>query len=227
MCLIIVKPKGATIPWKHIEAASYGNPDGFGISITDYDIGAVQSYKTTEWNEFTNAAQHIVADPNIPAVIHLRLATHGSVSTSNCHPFTTSHGYAFHHNGIFDASLTPNRHKNETDSEAFMRTYIDRTIVPNDISWIEPLMGTYNKAVIHTPDAIHILNEKAGHWYDGCWYSNYGYTTLNSKYDYFDVEDDIIEYLELNLPNANPLAKRMIISQVEEYLNWSIMRTVK
>lgn len=92
-----------------IEACARANRDGFGFCTPS------KSYKTLSFRKFKTELENVRFDE--PCIMHFRLATHGSVKKSNCHPFNIGDTW-FAHNGIL--SVEPMRDK--TDSEtAFVR----------------------------------------------------------------------------------------------------------
>ena len=112
MCVIIVKPRGIQMPSESILRAAYNvNSDGCGfVSENDY-------FKTLNYSQFITRLRKCNTDENV--IIHFRLATHGSVKVSNCHPFINK-GLFFAHNGILDIKPTGDT----TDSETALRKYI-------------------------------------------------------------------------------------------------------
>ena len=115
MCVICIIPKGVELPTRDELTAMYRcNPDGMGFCTP-----TVQ-YRGLSFSKFLNKLRK--RDINEPCIMHFRLATHGSVKPSNCHPFYDgSTGTYFAHNGIL--SVTPKG--DMTDSEfAFKRILV-------------------------------------------------------------------------------------------------------
>lgn len=178
MCIIIAKPKGTIVPFEHVTNAAGINQDGIGIS-TRNGKPKVKIDKYLSLKAFRADYEAVLNNPDVEAVIHLRYATHGSVSLSNVHPFKTSHGYALHHNGVF----TIQTEADKTDSECFKETYFDKVTadrVKGDVfkGFIEPIMER-SKIALHTDTGILLFNESYGHWHEGVWYSNYGYESYD------------------------------------------------
>lgn len=112
MCILVVKNSGVRkMTDKEIRTCGRTNPDGFGISYFDRVIHTYHSMDiedVIEWNK------HITTD--MPVIYHFRIATHGSVKLSNCHPFTDRQKtWTFAHNGILSIQNLPDK----TDSETF------------------------------------------------------------------------------------------------------------
>ncbi len=118
MCVIVYKPSGVFMPSERvITACARANRDGFGFCTP------TKSFKSLRFADFKKQLDRVRYDE--PCIMHFRLATHGSVKKSNCHPFNIGDVW-FAHNGIL--SVEPIRDK--TDSEtAFIRylyPYIDQ-----------------------------------------------------------------------------------------------------
>ncbi|MDR1652507.1 MAG: class II glutamine amidotransferase [Prevotellaceae bacterium] len=107
MCLIIVKPAGAKMPAKNIiKTAAKINSHGFGFCTeTKY-------FRALKFAEFEKQLQKIEINEN--AIIHFRLATHGSIKVQNCHPFYKNNIF-FAHNGVLNLATF----NDKTDSEMF------------------------------------------------------------------------------------------------------------
>jgi hypothetical protein len=117
MCIIVVQPKKKTISKKRLEACFANNPDGAGYMFS-HNRGLVirkgfftfdsfyRSYKL-DWLDYGKTSYFI---------LHFRIATHGSVDITNCHPHKLSNRLAFVHNGIFRVANTIKAadHKSDT-----------------------------------------------------------------------------------------------------------------
>ena len=116
MCVICIKPAGVAAPTKDmLKAMSDNNPNGFGIATIGND-GGIHCYHTMDAKKFIKKGLKIADDS--PAIYHCRIATHGSITEKNCHPFLSADGkWAFAHNGI----LSIQNDGDMTDSETFFR----------------------------------------------------------------------------------------------------------
>src|SRR6185436_19928829 len=83
MCLIVVSPNGALFPRDKFMRSASMNNDGFGIMWADE--GRVKNFKMMgkpyEWYAYYDMMKAI------PHAFHHRMATHGSESLANVHPF--------------------------------------------------------------------------------------------------------------------------------------------
>ena len=110
MCVIIISPRGASIPSKsELFAAYMTNPHGCGF------VSESRYYRSLEFEDFYREIRKVKREEN--CIIHFRYATHGSQRVDNCHPFEKN-GVYFAHNGVLP--IRPIEDK--TDSEtAFIR----------------------------------------------------------------------------------------------------------
>ena len=111
MCIIIVKPQGVKLPSDNLlRRAAACNRDGFGFMTED---GVV--YHSMNIDLFL-AVLHRCESKDKAVAIHFRMATHGSVSLKNCHPFNYRNEIIMMHNGVL-----PIESKNDmTDSEIYL-----------------------------------------------------------------------------------------------------------
>jgi len=91
MCLIIASPKGWTeIPTEHIRNGFIENPDGAGFAYaTGRAVVIEKGFFSTR--ELERALYSV--PPRAPIIIHLRLASSGSIDSEHCHPFPISASY--------------------------------------------------------------------------------------------------------------------------------------
>ena len=119
MCVIIYKPAGVDIPSQALlSKAQRANPHGCGL------CSPTAIYKGLSFNSFMKVLKKVPKEE--PLLIHFRLATHGSIKLSNCHPFydseTDTH---FMHNGIL-YGIRP--YQDKTDSECAFECFLQLTI---------------------------------------------------------------------------------------------------
>lgn len=111
MCVLVVKPQGAKMPdYKTLVKMKNANPDGFGYASKS------TNFKTMDFTKFMYLLGKV--DEKEACIIHFRLATHGSIKKSNCHPFYDKDTDTyFAHNGILPFSSK----NDKTDSEICFR----------------------------------------------------------------------------------------------------------
>lgn len=169
------------IPEEYIEAAAKKNQDGFGYAYAYKGHTVIK--KSLDWTEMAeNYYKDVKKHPKSTFLMHFRWATNGSVSIKNSHPFALRQGGALVHNGVLHIPGMP---MEASDSRFLVRNIIDRFPVgwENQIWWcslLEKYIGSNNKlAMVFDDNAYLIINESAGHWKDGVWYSNYSYMPYN------------------------------------------------
>lgn len=119
---------------------------------------------------------HLASDirVDVPAIIHCRIATHGSIKRANCHPFVDKEtGVAFAHNGILDIEPIGDW----TDSETAFRTrfvpvikkfgYKSRELA----AAVRDIIGGSKFAFLNKNGEIQMF----GNWVirDGCYFSHH------------------------------------------------------
>ncbi len=238
MCLIIAKPFNARVDLEHVEIASFTNADGIGISISNGKD--IQIHKYMSFKAFKQAHEADLQNESLQCLIHLRYGTHGSKTLKNVHPFRTSHGYAFAHNGVLDIKVK----RDITDSETYMRRHFNGVSNPADPVFVESIskdIGS-SKFVLMMPDKFVFFNEQLGHWNkeNGCWYSNYGYCNVQdlgwgatsnrftrTPYGYTDTRysvpfytvNELLDIIDDNLPDLFPKEKLEIMEKIEQYID--------
>lgn len=112
MCVIIVCKRGVPLPpVDELRAAFERNSDGCGfVSETDH-------YKSLHFSTFMRHLSKRNINENV--IIHFRLATHGSVKVTNCHPFYKG-GYWFAHNGVLPIASRGDRTDSQICFEKFL-----------------------------------------------------------------------------------------------------------
>lgn len=164
MCVIIYKPAGVKMPPRDTLVAAFrANPHGCGFSAPSC------SFKGLSFATFMNKIRAV--KDSEPCIIHFRLATHGSIKPTNCHPFKRG-GVTFAHNGILDIAPVGDR----TDSETAFIKYIYpaikaygwRSVEANAV--INEIVGFSKFALMYRDDVKLYGNFIRRD--DGCYYSN-------------------------------------------------------
>ena len=192
MCIIASVPKDATIDKPTLETMWKHNSDGAGISWID-EKGKVRVYKTMKLKPFLSKFDEISKRYGKEAdiLVHMRIATHGSVCMDNNHPFNVDTQTVFAHNGILPRQFHPPAKRDISDTRYFNETFLQyqKLSALDDSRYIDHLgevIGSYNKLVILTANPkmrrdSYIINETSGEWSDGVWYSNDSYLELSAK----------------------------------------------
>lgn len=186
MCVIGVWSPGIVPKKVDLENACKHNPDGFGWAVIAGDriirghsmnaTAAVQGFLRDRWHNKAGFA-----------LFHARIATHGTTSIDNCHPFVVGGDprTVLAHNGILHVS------QEKGDQRSDSRYFAEELLPDYGIENLDGNMGTFlleewmigSKVVVLTVDPVmehscYILNERKGKWEkdeDGnelVWWSN-------------------------------------------------------
>lgn len=186
MCLLVYKQPNVTIPLASAVRGGTTNSDGFGLAY--HDGTRWQLHHTMDLLEHCRVLPTITA---YPALVHYRLATHGTVSLDNCHPFLVGapddpNAFVVAHNGMF-SNLPRDAQRSDTKlmvDHVFKHLrpgWADDAVLCGQLS---QLFGSFNKVAVLFADGTRVLfGEQHGHWEpnedetlkQGVWYSNAGY----------------------------------------------------
>ena len=177
MCIAILNPNDVTLKKKVLQTCWDNNKDGAGLLYLNK--GVLTTHK--EMTDFDKFFSHYLkvrkehADSQV--VIHFRISTHGKIDLENCHPFVVNKEWGFVHNGIISNVA---RHKDFSDTNMFNRHILQK--LPHD--WIHNdaiyelvtgYIGSSKLLFLNTNNDAYIINEEAGVWDMGCWFSNTTY----------------------------------------------------
>lgn len=192
MCILSYHPSNAPLNSDVYEALKNGflnNPDGSGYAIAspnyDYVLTGHSLYGRDALDEFMDMRRD---NPEGPALFHSRWATHGSISTANCHPFYVDHDKrtVLGHNGILPADAHPSKRDDRSDTRILADELLPITYSRLDHKPTRRRLATWagrgNKLLILTVDPkyrrpYYLVNAAAGTWdrTTGMWHSNTGY----------------------------------------------------
>jgi len=209
MCLLTLTTPYGTPDYVNLYNASISNGDGFGFAIVADDELLVVRAMDIDWI-LDKYEQAVRSYPESPSLFHLRLATHGLVDTSNCHPFYVGKDKhtVMAHNGILPIDVPKNDPRSDTRiyAEERLPAYGMRPFTSRKTRHkLRKAIGSYNKIAMLTTDKSVdkqwvIINEGAGHWVDDTWYSNDSYDLRSRRFlsafkfgrYSWDDEDDVI-----------------------------------
>lgn len=187
MCLLTFMQPDSDIPYKHAKEAAKNNPHGFGFAIHTGDSVLIDKDMDFEklWARWTL----VRATNRGPALMHFRIATHGTQDINNCHPFVIGDNpkNVLAHNGILPLTMPIN--SIDSDTKIFAETILPYCGISSldDTTFFEKLeeWALGSKLVILSADAEnkylwYIINEPSGTWSEGVWYSN----TSHKPYTY-------------------------------------------
>lgn len=182
MCVLSLAPSGRVQSRDDLESACWSNPDGFGYAIhTGRHIIRRRSMVAADLIDryLIEREQY----PDGPALFHARIATSGKVDNSGCHPFYVggNRKVVLGHNGVLPIPTPGWKSDTRILAEEVIPSHggIDALRDVSYLAQLEDWIGPGNKLVILSADrslpSFLIVNEKAGHWCDGSWWSNYSY----------------------------------------------------
>lgn len=189
MCIIIYKPAKSRLKKEVLEICHMNNPNGMGLMYAEKDQVIIHK-ELVDFEAFWAIADQAQTEKRRKMIVHFRMATHGSVSLNNCHPFYVRDGLgaesiAFCHNGIFSgfgSKSMPGRKDDISDTRAFNEAILKN--LPKDFLHNQAIMrlianvaGTDKLAFMNGQGKVFIINAQKGVWDDDdkLWYSNNGY----------------------------------------------------
>lgn len=173
MCLIITRKYNGQVDWQSADRSARHNPDGYGVGYAEN--GKAVMFRNLAWAPVRAKAKELEAR-NEQFVLHMRMATHGAVNLSNCHPLPLpEHNLVMAHNGIIwklniPQGVSDSRvladHLNDNFQKGFHVTEKGINTMtelcegfPSKLSFIDG-MGD-----------VFFINEDCGAWQDNVWYS--------------------------------------------------------
>ena len=173
MCVIVVQPAGKQLSGNKFRNCWNRNSDGGGYSfIQDEDLVIKKGYfdQVTMLDEYR---EDIKANPESPFLIHFRISTSGLVDEINTHPHRVRDDLVMAHNG----HITGYGSKEQSDTLEFVSTIL-KQMPPAweedevQVHLIEQYIRGDKMALLRSDGEYVIINEDAGNWQDGLWFSN-------------------------------------------------------
>jgi hypothetical protein len=177
MCILLMIPTKAAKPNEEILDQCWKcNPDGAGFMYPDKAASRLVVSKGHMDLAALKAAFALVPE-GVPVSVHFRIKTHGNKDADNTHPhWVWPDEVAMSHNGILPIGAPAD--SAESDTARFARLvlpHLPKTWWKNPalVHLIESYMGRGNKMVVMNQAGDYkILNEEAGSWEQGVWFSN-------------------------------------------------------
>lgn len=177
MCVAIYCEEQHSLTEDELRRGWANNPDGGGFAYVNRS-GALSTFRTMDLGNFLRAYDEASErNPRSPFAVHMRIATSGTVSKRNCHPFRQDEATAWIHNGILPTRPTAKR----SDTAIFVEDYLPQLgalWMDNPYLWSiveEYCAGSKMVGLTTNPKAgerAYILNEADGYWAGSVWYSN-------------------------------------------------------
>lgn len=198
MCIAILNTKGTTLKKEVLRNCWENNGDGAGMLYIDNDKKLSVFKEMKSFNNFYENYLDIKSKygkRNI--VLHFRISTHGKVNETNCHPFLVDDSLGFVHNGMIYDVPTSNDYSDTYMFNQEVLQSLKKGFEYNKtmLDMIEFFIGKGSKLILlNDNDDWVIVNEVAGHWHLGCWFSNTSYKQVNSWVDYGGVRKEKVGY---------------------------------
>lgn len=202
MCLLTFLPARVQPDVQALTIGAEANNDGHGFAIVAGPrLDELIVHRGMDRQAVIDAFTAVrAAHPAGPALFHSRSATHGKTNLDNCHPFIVGGDSrtVLAHNGVLPALVQPRKGDRRSDTRIAAEEFIPafgslraRRTRLKLARWMTP----DNKMVILTVDRrfkqrAYILNEDAGIWDGGIWYSNTSYRPYVSPGRYTGWVDD-------------------------------------
>ena len=213
MCIAAYKPANATISEETLRRMYSANPDGAGVMYAQSGtLYIIKGLMTAD--AFVAAAQAIPAE--CPAVLHCRIASHGSVRPELTHPFVVAKsvkeitslyaeitdGYAVAHNGIIcDMDIGAD---DISDTVAYVRDILyplsrGGSLTTNRFKAIISKTIDYSRLAIMEPSGKTALYGSGWIWDGGVAYSNSSYKPYKPVHRVYKYKDwDELDDSEIN-----------------------------
>lgn len=197
MCLLTVFPGGCPITDLHAERLENGcdrNGDGFGWALATPEA-ILTGHGLSADDVIAQFRRVRVQHPDAPALFHSRMATAGTVTVDNVHPFAVpGEDTVMAHNGVLPEFFQPDKGDLRSDTRIMAEDWLPGAWATAERDWrlngraldapawrrrFRGLLGT-DKVAFLTVDPryrkqLYIVNAERGHWLDGAWWSNSSY----------------------------------------------------
>lgn len=192
MCIAILNTKQTTLKKQILKNCWENNGDGAGMLFIN-DKQQLETFKEmknfdTFYNKYIEV-RNKYGKRNI--VLHFRISTHGKINKTNCHPFLVDDNVGFVHNGmIYNAPMSHDYSDTYMFNESVLKKLkpgfeYDEVI----LDLLADYIGNGSKLIfLNNNNDFSIVNEQAGHWNMGCWFSNSSYKQVNDWYDFGGIK---------------------------------------
>ncbi len=164
MCMILIKPKGKTVPMEHLDRASVHNKDGFGWTYVHKR--EMITTKTLNYDEFIKELS-VLKDKEV--LIHMRAMSAGEVSLDNVQPIDMGSEVFCHNGTIFDLAIDPSK----SDSVLMASLISDLPANPAREKMIELILRKDRAAIMDKQGKITLFGvwkEEGGIMYSSDYY---------------------------------------------------------
>ncbi len=191
MCIAILNKKEATLKKGVLKNCWDNNGDGAGLLYINNDKQMVTFKEMTSFDVFYNEycmVKKRYGKRNI--VLHFRISTHGKINETNCHPFLVSENLGFVHNGmIYDMPTGTDYSDTFMFNEVVLKNFSEGFEYNETmLDMLESFINGSKLIFLNNENHYAIVNERAGHWSNGCWFSNSSYKQVNNWVDYGGIK---------------------------------------
>lgn len=186
MCIAVLnKAQGRNLTKQELKNCWENNNDGAGILYINKE-GKLTIFKEMKNFDALFDKYTEVRKIGKNMVLHFRISTHGLVSEENCHPFLVNKKVGFVHNGMI---YSVPRHKEFSDTHQF-NTFILKKLPENFhrnnamIDLLKSYIDGSKLIFLDESNFYSIVNEAAGSWDGGNWFSNTTYKFVTDYLDY-------------------------------------------
>jgi len=178
MCLALYIPSHGTVDIVRLKEAYLANPDGCGMMWASDNILQTGKGICSFDLFFAQFEMNRMLWPESSFVIHLRSASSSVIGNEYCHPFYVNENLAFVHNGNFVEFQGDNKY---SDTQRFNEEVLKK--LPNEFLHIPEIRRSLEQYCIESMSKmifmdnigqVIFINEQAGYWEGGIWYSNGG-----------------------------------------------------
>lgn len=208
MCVAIYKPAQARLDPEDLWNCWMDNHDGMGVAIAT----GKELITFKEMTDFPYFRDLLDRYEEYDMIVHFRIATHGYIDESNCHPFKIADNVAMIHNGVLSGMDDPEYVRSDTRVfaedilEPIMKDYPGILENKAFLSMITHIAGSWNRLIFLTADGRYaIVNEDDGEWINGAWFSNthWKWTNWRNTYKYSREEEKHVlvgtDYVDIDL----------------------------
>ena len=184
MCLLITQTNNTPISKQKLKNADENNPHGMGFTYSNGTKLIIEKFRNFSkfYTRYIKALK--MHGKKSDFLIHFRYSTHGtSDGVFNVHPFKVNNKLVFAHNGV----ISVKDDKKRSDTRVFNDTIL-KQLPKNFLSnkATRKLLGEFvsgsKLAFLDIDGNSTIINESAGHWDGGIWYSNDTYDYCGYTY---------------------------------------------
>lgn len=209
MCIAILND-GKKLSYNELYNSYENNNQGCGLLYAAE--GKLRTFKTFDFSQLYSEYNRVYETTDSPILLHFRIATSGKHNTENLHPFLVSENIGFVHNGVF-SGIGDKFHSDTYYFCEYLKEFSGKMLLDFN-SFLYELLESYcgenwSKLIfLNNLGEYRIVNESAGTWENGNWFSNNSHKKIN---DYVFAGSKKVKKSNLIL-NSN--------SNLENEYNW-------